>query len=185
MSSTNQASDSASRNEGLTLRQAALVAGISYLLMPVTFAEFYVFPKLFVPGNIEQTSQNIAAHGRLFFVDTLCHFVTLILDAIIAWALYALLAPVNRALSLLTAWFRLIYAAVALSGLLNLVTVFRLLHTPDYLTLFGAQQLHAQVRLLLPGNFRDPPRVGRLFDFQVQLHPAPFGDCSVPSRDRA
>jgi Domain of unknown function (DUF4386) len=160
MSSTNEANDGASRNEGLTLRQAALVAGISYLLMPVTFAEFYVFPKLFVPGNIEQTSQNIASHWRLFFVATLCHFVTLILDVIIAWALYVLLAPVNRALSLLTAWFRLIYTAVALSGLLNLVTVFRLLHTPDYRTLFGVQQLHAHVRLLL-NSFR--------YDFSAAL----------------
>ena len=156
MSSANQAN----RNEGLTLRQAALIAGFSYLLMPVTFAEFYVFPKLLVPGNIEQTAQNIAAHGRLFFVAILCHFITLTLDVIIAWALYALLAPVNRSLSLLTACFRLVYTAVALSGLLNLVTVFRLLHTPDYLTLFGAQQLHAQVKLLL-SSFR--------YDFSMGL----------------
>jgi len=61
---------------------------------------------------------------------------------------------------LLTAWFRLVYTAVALSGLLNLVTVFRLLHTPDYLTLFGAQQLHAQVKLLL-SSFR--------YDFSMGL----------------
>ena len=156
MSSANHAN----RNEGLTLRQAALIAGFSYLLMPVTFAEFHVFPKLFVPGNIEQTAQNIAAHGRLFFVAILCHFITLILDVIIAWALYFLLAPVNRSLSLLTASFRLVYTVVALSGLLNLVTVFRLLHTPDYLTLFGAQQLHAQVKLLL-SSFR--------YDFSMGL----------------
>jgi len=150
----------ANSDEGLTLRQAALIAGFSYLLMPVTFAEFYVFPKLFVPGNIEQTAQNITAHGRLFFLAILCHFVTLILDVVIAWALYVLLAPANRALSLLTAWFRLIYTAVALFGLLNLVTVFRLLHTPDYITLFGAQQFHAQTKLLL-NSFR--------YDFSMAL----------------
>jgi len=40
----------------LTLRQAALIAGIAYLLMPVAFAEFYVFPKLMVPQNIEHNS---------------------------------------------------------------------------------------------------------------------------------
>jgi len=146
-------SSPANHGEGLTLRQAALTAGIAYLLMPVTFAEFYIFPKLIIPANIEQTAQNIAAHGRLFFIAILCNLVTLLLDVVIAWALYILLAPVNRSLSLLTAWFRLVYTMVALFGLLNLVTVLRLLKTPDYLTAFGSQQLHAQVHLLL-NSFR-------------------------------
>ena len=143
----------ANATDGLTLRQAALIAGLGYVLMPATFAEFYIFPKLVIPGNIEQTAQNIVAHGPLFFVGILCQLITLMLDVVIAWALYVLLAPVNRSLSLLTAWFRLIYTALALSGLLNLVTVFRLLHTPDYMTAFGPQQLHAQVKLLL-SSFR-------------------------------
>lgn len=38
--------DPAQRDEGLTLRQAALIAGIAYLLMPVAFAEFALWPKL-------------------------------------------------------------------------------------------------------------------------------------------
>src|SRR5690348_4925262 len=120
--------DTADRIAGLSLRQAAVVAGIAYLLMPVTFAEFYAFPKLLVAGDIGQTVQNISAHGTLFFVAILCHFITLTLDIVIAWALYVLLAPVNRALSLLTAWFRLVYTVIALSGLMNLVTVWRLLN---------------------------------------------------------
>ena len=64
-------------------------------------------------------------------------------------SLYILLKPVNKALSLLTAWFRVVYAVVALSGLMNLVAALRLLTTPYYLTIFGEQQLHAQVQLLL------------------------------------
>lgn len=136
-------------HEGLTLRQAALIAGFSYLLMPVTLAEFYINPKLLISGNIEQTSQNIVAHGRLFGAAVLCYLITLILDVVIAWALYILLVPVNRALSLLTAWFRLIYTTIALFALLNLTTVFRLLTIPDYVAAFGAGPLHAQVLLLL------------------------------------
>ena len=139
--------NSANCNEGLTLRQAALIAGFSYLLMPVTLAEFY--PRLLVPGNIEQTTQNIIAHGRLFATAILCYLITLILDVVIAWALYILLAPVNRALSLLTAWLRLVYTVIALVGVLNLTTVYRLLHTPDYITSFGSGPLHAQAMLLL------------------------------------
>lgn len=149
MSSLNQAN----HNEGLTLRQAALIAGFAYLLSPVTTAEFSIMPKLVIPGNIEQTVQNIVAHGGLFVAAILCYLVTFIEDVVIAWALYVLLAPVNRSLSLLTAWFRLVFAAIALFGWLNLVTVFRLLNTPEYLTSFGSVQLHAQVNLLL-NSFR-------------------------------
>ena len=139
----------ADHGHGLSLRQAALTAGVAYLLMPVTIAEFYINPKLIVSGNIDQTAQNIAAHGRLFAAAILCYLITLIFDVIIAWALYILLLPVNRSLSLLTAWFRLVYTVMALFGLMNLVTVHRLLHTPVYLTAFGSAPLHAQVLLLL------------------------------------
>ena len=51
-------------NDGLSLRQAALVAGFGYLFMPVAYAEFAIYPKLVIPGNIEQTAQNIASHPR-------------------------------------------------------------------------------------------------------------------------
>lgn len=137
------------RGDGLTLRQAALVAGICYLLLPVTIAEFYLNPKVIVPGHIEQTAQNIVAHGGYFVAAILCYFVTLILDIVIAWALYILLAPVNRAVSLLAAWFRVVYTAVALVALLNLTTAYRLMHTPDYAKLFGTSALHGQLLLLL------------------------------------
>jgi hypothetical protein len=138
-----------SRSPALTLRQAAMTAGIAYLLMPVTIAEFYINPKLYVPGQIDQTVQNISAHGTLFVASILCYLITLLLDVVIAWALYYLLAPVSRPLSLLTAWFRLVYTIVALVALLKLPTVFRVLNTPVYLSAFGEAQRNAQVLLLL------------------------------------
>jgi hypothetical protein len=141
--------DSANRNDGLSLRQAALIAGFAYLLSPVTYAEFTIYPKLVIPDNIDQTVHNIAAHSGLFFAAILCYFITFIEDIVIAWALYYLLAPVNRAFSLLTAWFRLMYTAIAFFGLLNLVAAYRLVNTPDYQKMFGSQYLQAQVLLLL------------------------------------
>jgi len=143
------------RGEGLTLRQAALIAGFGYLLGPVTYAEFSIYPKLVIPGNIEQTVQNLAGHQGLFAAAIFCYLIEFIEDVVIAWALYVLLIPVNKALSLLTAWFRLVYTAIALVGVLNLATVFRLVNTPDYLTAFGPQQLHAQVKLLLESSRYD------------------------------
>jgi len=68
---------------------------------------------------------------------------------VLAWSLYVLLAPVNKAISLLAAWFQLVYAGIAIVAVVNLVAVYHLLGTPDYLTAFGSAQLHAQVLLLL------------------------------------
>lgn len=139
----------ANRYEGITLRQAALVAGFAYLLNPVTYAEFSIYPKLVVTNNAEQTVANISAHLGLFSVAIVCYIISFIGDIIIAWALYVLLAPVNRALSLLTAWCRLVFAAVALCSVFGLLDVYHLLATPYYLTVFGLGQLHAQVWLQL------------------------------------
>lgn len=144
---------SGNSSEGVTLRQAALIAGLCYLLSPVTTVEFSIYPKLVIAGNIEQTVQNISGHGGLFLAAIFGYLITFIEDVVIAWALYILLAPVSRSLSLLTAWFRLVYTVIALVGWLNLVTVYRFLTTPDYLTAFGAAPLHAEVKLLL-NSFR-------------------------------
>jgi len=130
---------------GVTLRQAALVAGFAYLLNPVSYAEFSVYPKLVAANNAAQTVQNISAHLGLFAVAILCYIISFIGDVVIAWALYVLLAPVNRALSLLTAWCQLVYAAGALCSVFSLLNVYHLLITPYYLTLFGSGQLQAQV----------------------------------------
>jgi hypothetical protein len=145
--------------DGLTLRQAALIAGFGYLLGPVTYAEFSIYPKLVIAGNIEQTLRNIAAHPGMFSAAILCYLVEFIEDIVIAWALYYLLIPVNRALSLLTAWFRLMYTAIAFFGMLKLVAVFDLVTSPDYATAFGVGPLKAQVKLYL-GTFRDDWSIG-------------------------
>lgn len=134
---------------GLTLRQAALTVGFAPLFNPVPYAEFLIYPKLVIPGNAAQTVANISSHHDLFLTAIFCYLINFIEDIVIAWGLYYLLMPVNRALSLLAAWFRLIYTAIALIGLFNLVTVYRLLTTPAYVTTFGAQQLRAQADLLL------------------------------------
>ena len=157
----------ANRHDGVTLRQAALIAGFAYLLNPVTLAEFSFYPKLVIPGHIDQTVQNIVAHGGMFVAAIFCYLISFIGDVVIAWALYVLLAPVNRSVSRLTAWFRLMYTAVALVGLLNLVAVYRLLHEPGYSAAFGSGPLHAQVELLL-NAFRWDWSIGLIF-FGIHL----------------
>jgi hypothetical protein len=66
------------RGAGLTLRQAALIAGFAYLLNPVSYAEFTLYPKLVIPGHIEQTVANIAAHPSLFVAVFFCYLINFI-----------------------------------------------------------------------------------------------------------
>jgi hypothetical protein len=132
-------------HDGITLRQAALVAGVTYLLNPVSYAEFHIYPKLVAANDAAETAQNISAHPGLFAAGILCYVISFVGDIILAWALYFLLAPVNRALSLLASWCQLVYAAAALCSVFSLLNVYHLLITPYYLTLFGSSQLQAQV----------------------------------------
>jgi len=139
----------APRGDGLSLRQAALTVGFAYLLNPVPYAEFGIYPKLVIPGQIAQTVANIGANHAQFMVMIFCYLVNFIEDIVIAWALYILLAPVNRSLSLLAALLRLMYTAIALGGMFNLVTVYRMVTTPEFVTNFGASQFNAQIDLLI------------------------------------
>ena len=75
---------------------------------------------------------NITAHPHLLAVAVLCYFFWLLGDVVIAWALYVLLAPVNRALSLLASWLQLTYAAMSLAAVSNLGLLYRLVVLPDY-----------------------------------------------------
>ena len=77
---------------GLSLKQAALVAGFTYLLNPVTFAEAYVMPKL-VSADPTETVKNLTAHPHLFAAAVLSYVVSAIGDVVMAWALYTLLRP--------------------------------------------------------------------------------------------
>jgi len=151
------------------IRRAAIIAGIGLLIMVIAapFAELFVFPKLVVPGNATETAKNIVANKTLFISGIFGYLITFICDLLVSWALYVLLKPVNENLSLLTAWFRLVYTVIALVALLNLVTVFRLLNASAYLTVFQPDQLHAQAMLSLDA-FRSQWYFGLLF-FAIHL----------------
>lgn len=151
------------------LRTAALIAGIALLcsVIAAPFAELYVMPKLVVPFKAAETAKNIIANESLFTAAIFAYLFTFICDVLIAWALYVLLKPANRNLSLLIAWFRLVYTVIALVALNNLVTALRLLTTPEYLTLFQTDQLYAQAMIYLRA-FKNHWYFGLLF-FGIHL----------------
>jgi hypothetical protein len=153
-----QNSDFGKRVSGLSLRQAAMITGITYLLNPVTFAEAYAMPHLVVP-DAAQTMANMAAHPHLFSAAVLSYFFSLLGDVVFAWSLYVLLAPVNRALSLLASFLQLVYAAVSLAAVSGLGLLYRLLVIPEYSKHVNASELPVQGMLLLDG-FRSGWRLG-------------------------
>jgi hypothetical protein len=137
----------------ISVRKAAKVAGFALLIMliPAIFANFFVFPSLIVPGDATTTANNIMASEGLLRAGIGSWLIVIILDLVIAWALYVLLKQANKSLSLLAAWFRLMHAAIFGITLLNLVFVLQLLSGADYLTVFETSQLHALVLLFLNG----------------------------------
>ncbi|HET6275167.1 MAG TPA: DUF4386 domain-containing protein [Candidatus Cybelea sp.] len=137
------------RPDGLTLRQAALIAGFAYLLNPVSYAEFFLWPKLLVAGSVGQTAANVSSHPGMLLGVFFAFFINFSEDVVIAWALYFLLAPVNKALSLLASLFQLVYASICFTGLFNLLPVYREVTDAAYGTAAGGNMPHEQIYLLL------------------------------------
>lgn len=98
----------------LSTRNAALTAGLSLLLMAglAGWAYDYVFGQIYVPGDAAQTATNLAGAGTLFSGFVVAFVGILILDVVVARALYRFFGPANRPLALLMAWLRIAYAAV-------------------------------------------------------------------------
>lgn len=116
----------------LSLRKAALTAGIGYVVIFVLglITNFSVFEKLIVSGDAAATTKNISENITLFRLGTASWIIVLICDIVIAWALYILFKPVSNSGSLLVSFFRLIYIAVFAASLVNLVSIIHLVTGP-------------------------------------------------------
>ncbi len=133
---------------GLSLKQAALVAGFTYLLNPVTFAEAYAMPRL-ISADPAETVRNLTAHPHLFAAAVLSYVISAIGDVVMAWALLALLRPINHAFAMLGSLLQLVYAAVWLAATSNLGLIYRFVAVPDYSRHTVAAELSSQIAELL------------------------------------
>ena len=136
------------------LRQAAIITIAGGIMSSgVPFAEFRILPNLFVADSAARTAQNLVAHHGLFLVAIFSYYLNFFGDIVLAWGLYLLLRPVNASISMFVAWVRVVFAALGLAALLNLVTANRLVTRPSDLTALGQAQLDAQVFVAV-GAFR-------------------------------
>ena len=62
---------------------------------------------IIVDGNAAATVNNILANQGRFRFGIVAHLTVILLDLVVAWALYVFLKPAKDSLSLLAAWSRL------------------------------------------------------------------------------
>src|ERR687897_1443287 len=113
----------------ISQRKVALTAAIGLLVMALLapFALFGVLQTIVVPTDAAATVENIIASEGLFRIGIAAFLIVIMLDVVVAWALYVLLRPVNEALAVLVAWLRLVYTAIFALAVANLFDVAQVL----------------------------------------------------------
>lgn len=96
-------------------RKAAKVAGALYLftILTANLTEFYVRQQIMVPGDAVKTAGNIAAHEQLFRLGIAGDLLTFAVNVALIVALYVVLKPINRHLTLLAVFWWLVECSVA------------------------------------------------------------------------
>jgi len=132
-------------------RKAALIAGFGYLLIFVLaiFANFFVREQLVDPDDAAATFANVADSEFLFRLGLVAFLIVFVADVVIAWALYIVFRGVNTSVSLLAAWFRLVYTAFLGVALIFFFVVLQLASGAAYLAAFEQGALEAQAMLSL------------------------------------
>lgn len=106
-------------------RKMALISGFSLVAMAILagFAYGYVFNGIYVANDGPATILNLNKSELLFRFFIFLFLMILILDVIVAWALYGFFKQVDKSLSMLSAWFRIVYCAIFGASFLNLLSV--------------------------------------------------------------
>ena len=125
---TNQ---STSHATNISLRTAAIIAGVGLLLMAILSPIAYLntFQSLVKFEDAALTTQNILNSMGAFRTCIILLFTVAILDIVVAWALYILLLPTNKKLSALATWLRVIYAGIFIFAISKLYVALQVVTT--------------------------------------------------------
>jgi len=134
-----------------TQASVARLAGAMYLLTMATalFGEGYVRGSLLVSDSAARTAQNLVDSNRLFRIGLATDLLTFVGVAVLVWALYQLLKPVDGRLAALAAFLRLVELGVHFSSVAFGLTVMSLLGGGEYVKGFSEAQLHGMVGFAL------------------------------------
>lgn len=133
-----------------SLNKSTRMAGLLYLIYMVTHIGSDIWRDSFiVPGDAAATTANIMAHEGIFTITAVGDFFAAALFFLAAWALYALLKPVNKDLALLFLLLNLAGVAIQCSSDLFLFAIQLLMNAPDTLKVFQADQLQSLAMFFL------------------------------------
>jgi hypothetical protein len=98
----------------ISRRDAALVAGIGYVLLfgLAIFANFFVREGLVIADDATATAANIAESNTLFRLGLVAFLAIFLIDIVVAWALHIVFRAQHHDLSLMAAWSRLVYTVL-------------------------------------------------------------------------
>ena len=150
----------------MNVQRYARVAGVLFLISLVAggFGEAYVPGKLIVSGDAAATAANLKNFDFLYRLGFASFLIESLCDTALVLLLYVLLKPVNRALSLLAAFFGLVGTALFAVAEMFFFAPPLIMGGAGYLQTFSPEQLNALVMLSL-----------RFFGFASMIYSAYYG----------
>jgi hypothetical protein len=125
-----------------SLRRTARVAGVFYLFNILTILIGMLFFRgLVVPSDPAATATNVVAHRALFLFGSASDLISTTCSIVVAALFYELFKPVNKSLSLIAAFFRLIACAIAVIGYIFQLAPLQILGGTHHLSTQESQAL--------------------------------------------
>jgi hypothetical protein len=146
MSTSKKGENTMTTKEKKNPNKTARVAGLMYLLLIVFGIGGQVVRMGFLePGDAATTVNNIMANEMLYSAANVSWLISEMFLLFLGLALYAVLKPVNKILASLMVLFIVVGVTIESLNTLNHFAVLHLVSGADYLTVFEASQLNAQV----------------------------------------
>jgi hypothetical protein len=132
-------------------KKAARVAGLLYLVNAATgfFGIVYVPGRLIVSGNAAATANNVLASERLFRLGIVSELICAAEYVFVLWALYRLLAGVNKTHASLMVILGLVFIPIMCVNVAYEIAALTLVRGADFLSAFSKSQQEAMAMLFL------------------------------------
>jgi hypothetical protein len=129
-------------------------------------AVFGILDKLVDTTDASGTLQNITSSHAMLRIGVALLLVVAVLDVVTGWALFIFFRSINNSLSMLAAWFRLVYAAVLVAATFYLIQALNWVNLSAKFT--SASDFTAYQTLISVQNFQESWHFG-LAIFGVHL----------------
>ncbi|MCB0628596.1 MAG: DUF4386 domain-containing protein [Saprospiraceae bacterium] len=154
----------------ITRSQSAVIAAIALLIMAIIapIAVFGMIGEMLDVADATKTFQNISNGQSAFRTGIVILLVVAVLDIVTSWALYLFFHQVNDRLSLLAAWFRLVYTAILAAAAFFLIQALQWINAAP-INALGTDLIAFQTSAALQ-NFQNSWNIGlAIFGFHLLL----------------